>query len=183
MITNFNFPERFRHAHLAKLELPEQIIEKINNWIKNPKNMLIFLGNAGIGKTYTCYAIANYLYEKKKYFRLTNENDFFSSLKKCMANGVNWEIFEELKRLCETEFFFLNDLGSGRPDQITDWQKEQIFNFIDVRYETMLPTIITSNHFVKDLKEIYPERVISRLTASENTLIELNWHDKRQQNQ
>lgn len=180
MITNFNFPDRFKHAHLAKLEFPDHVIEKINNWIKNPKHFLVFLGNAGIGKTYTCHAIANYLLEKKRYFRLTNENDFFSMLKKVMGIPY-WEVFDELKRLCETEFFFFNDMGSGRPDDITDWQKEQVFNFIDVRYETMLPTVITSNHFMKDIKEIYPERVHSRLMASENTVIELNWHDKRQQ--
>lgn len=179
MITNFNFPERFRNAHLSRLELPDDVINKINGWVKNPKNFLIFLGNAGIGKTYTCYAIANYLMEKKKYFRLLNERDFFGHIREIFQRP-GWDSTSEIRRICETEYFMLNDLGSGRPDEITDWQKEQIFNLIDERYESMLPTIITSNHFIADLKNIYHERVISRLTDKENTLIELNWIDKRQ---
>ena len=177
MITNFNFPARFKDAHLSRLEFPEEIINKIFHWVKNPKNFLIFLGNAGIGKTYTCYAIANYFIENKKYFRLMNERDFFGHLKETFKKS--WEPTSEIKRICETEFFMLNDLGSGRPDDITDWQKEQIFNFIDERYESALPTIITSNHFINDLKGIYHERIVDRLCDKENVLIELNMVSKR----
>jgi DNA replication protein DnaC len=179
MITNFNFPTRFMDAKLTGLDFDENTNKTISEWIFKPKNFFVFLSNPGIGKTHACYAMANYLREKNKYFRFMNERDFFGHLKEIMARG--WETTTEIARLCETEFFFFNDLGSGRPEEITPWQQEQIFNLIDQRYEWCLPTIITSNHYFSSLKNLYEPRIISRLKARENTIVEINAADRRQQ--
>lgn len=177
MITNFNYPKTFENAHLAKIDLPNNIVEKINNWIKNPRYFLIFLANPGVGKTFVCHAICKYLQENKKYFRYLNERDFFGSLREIIKQ--DWDYNREIKRLCETEFFLLDDIGSGRPDEITEWQKECIFSFIDTRYLSGLPTVITSNHYLKVIEKIYPERISSRLKDSRNVLIEFKGDDKR----
>lgn len=179
-INNFTYIdniERFKDAHFSKLELPEDVMEKINNYVKKPRGMLLFLGNPGIGKTYMCYCYINYLYEQKKMFRFYNERNFFSALKDEIKK--DWDPIHLVKRICDTEFVFFNDLCSGRPEDLTDWQKEQIFNFIDERYENKKPTIITSNHFTSSLKKMFPERVVSRLSDRTNTIIELISEDKR----
>lgn len=177
MITNFNYPRTFENAHLSRIELSEDILEKINYWIKNPRFFLILLANPGVGKTYICHAICRYLQENKKYFRLLNERDFFSTLRNVIKQ--DWDYNWEINRLCETEFFLLDDICSGRPEDLTEWQKECLFNFIDCRYQTGLPTVITSNHFIPSLAKIFPERIASRLKDSRNVLIEFRGNDKR----
>src|SRR6185295_12791440 len=175
--TYINHVQRFKNAHLAKFDSADWVLEKINNYVKNPIGFLMFFGNPGIGKTYFCYAYINYLYEQKKMFRFYNERDYFSALKDEMKK--DWDPLNLVKRICDTEFVFYNDLASGRPEDVTEWQKEQVFAFIDERYENKKPTIITSNHFLEELGKIFPARLLSRLKDSRNTLIELTDVDKR----
>jgi len=96
-----------------------------------------------------------------------------------LRTGINlgtdpeWEI----KRLCETEYFILDDVGSSQ--NMTEWQKDQLFSFIDHRWASGLPTVVTSNLFLKDIKEIFSKRFVSRLKDKKNNFIEINWIDKR----
>ena len=171
------FNVNYEDACLSKVKLPEEFMIKINSWIKDPKNILWVSGNAGVGKTFLCTAICKYLVEKGKNFRCFSENGFYSLLRSKISQGVDpeWEI----KRLCEVPYFILDDVGSS--ENMTDWQKDQLFSFIDHRWASGLPTVVTSNLFLKDMKEIFSIRFISRIRDKKNNFMEINWIDKRQE--
>lgn len=148
--------------------------EKILNWIKNKQNMLILLGNPGCGKTYIICAIANYMVDVSPEIRLFTEDSFLKKLHYAMSSNEDYHT--ELHRLCESEFLVYDDLGSTGP---TDFRKEVIFELIDKRYGNMLPTIISSNLTKQDMQKLYHPRVISRIFAKENTVIEMSGEDLR----
>jgi DNA replication protein DnaC len=166
--------EEYQHAHLSKIHLPDNYLQVISEWCKTGKNMLLFLGNPGVGKTYFCAAYLNYLIEKKKWFRYMHEKDFFGKLREVINNNHNYEY--EIAKICEAEHLIIDDIGSS---QMTEFQKEALLSLVDHRSQSRKPTVITSNHFIKDLYEKFEPRFCSRLRDHRNTIIELNWIDKR----
>jgi DNA replication protein DnaC len=57
---------------------------------------------------------------------------------------------------------FLDDLGT---ENITDWSREILFRLFDGRVNRKLPTIITTNLKLSELKDRLHERVVSRILA------------------
>ncbi len=166
----------YKDAHLSKVELPADAIEKIYQWWKKPSGIFFFGGNPGCGKTYLLAAMIHDLIEKKQTdLRYFTERDFYSYLRTVIER--NWDYTMEIQRICEARILFLDDIGFC---QSTEFQKECISSLIDERMLQQLPTIITSNLFLEHLAELYHPRVVSRLKAKNNCIVELNWKDKRQ---
>ena len=170
--------DTLRNAHLAKLNLDGTSTEKLSFWVSNPKDFLLYLGNPGCGKTYFCAAMVNYLKEQKKHYIFNFERDFFSVLREEIEKGH--DPIHELEKMGDVPFVIIDDMGSARSDKLSDWQKEMLFNFVDIRAMSRLPTIITSNHYLKSIKENFEPRFYSRLSAKRNMIIELKDEDLRQ---
>ena len=142
--------------------------QKIIEWITNNKNFLVYLGTAGIGKTYFCSAMIPWIHDKVRNYRYWKERDFFSKIRAAMTNEKgDWQ--DSMHYLLDYEFFMYDDLGSIG---INEWRAEIIFNMIDMRYESRLPTIFTSNLTKEELMTSLGKRISSRLFAKENLVIE-----------
>lgn len=168
------FEEEFWDAHLSKVSLPDDVLEKVIAWCKNPKYILFFCSNPGAGKTYLTAAIANDWEEKKFPWRRFDERKLLSHLRSGIGENIDYEY--ELRRLCDSPFFILDDLGTAKQ---TDFQKDSIYDFIDIRWASKKPTIITSNLTIDILGQYFGERFISRMKDSRNTVIEFSDIDKR----
>jgi DNA replication protein DnaC len=175
---NNKFGYDYRDAHLAKIDLPEECVNALKGWVDRDEGILFFAGNPGVGKTYFCAAYANYLKEKNKTVRYFTELSLFGHLREIIQKG--WDHTHEINRLCECDYFILDDLGSARTEN-TPWQTEVLFTFLDNRSASRCPTIITSNYFVDQLKSKSEERFISRLLDKRNVKVQINWKDKRQE--
>lgn len=174
-LKSYGFTHSYHDAHLAKIELPNEWLLKINEWVNQPKKILLFTGNPGIGKTYFCAAFCNFLLEKNFMdFRYFSERELFRLLRSTIQN--DWDYETEIQRLCEAHFLILDDLGSS---QMTDWQKEVLFSLLDHRLGDEKPTIITTNLSISAMKEVFDPRFMSRIQHKENTILEINWRDKR----
>jgi len=171
----YPFGERYRDAHLAKLDQSPENINKIFKWFEEKKDILYLGGNVGTGKTYTAAAIYNRISEKDPYcIRAYKEYTLLAHLRETIER--NWDPVTELERLCESQYFILDDLGSS---QMTDWQKEMLFNLVDSRSNSRKPTIITTNLSSEDIHSIFHERMKSRIFAANNTVIENRGPDRR----
>lgn len=137
--------------------------------------MLVFLGNPGLGKTYLCAAIYNYLYDQNPFKpRYWNERQLLTRVREGM--DMQGDYLGRMKFLIDDHFLILDDLGSSG---INEWRNNTLFEVLDQRYSSGLPTLITSN-LGKD--EIYSQigpRFHSRLFAKENTILEMNGVDLR----
>lgn len=139
-------------------------------YMKNPQNFLVFCGNPGIGKTHMCAAMTGWAISRfGLLFRKWTEYDLLQRIRENIDKG--WDQVNSLKNLLDDKLIFLDDVGS---QAINDWRRDIFFDAIDYRYNSMMPTVLTTNMSRKDFLERYHERVYSRIFATENTIIELH---------
>src|ERR1700674_3231027 len=104
------FKKDYWDASLSKLILPEDTVQIILNWVKNPHDFLIFCGNPGVGKTYFCAAIVKDLLIAKLNFRYFSEISFLSHLRSEIEKDHDFQ--REIDRICDTPFFIMDDIGA-----------------------------------------------------------------------
>jgi DNA replication protein DnaC len=181
-----NFDRRYSGVSMSSVQLPIWAMKNIENYMREPKNMLIFLSKPGIGKTHLCSAMCNWALEKFRYVRYHREYDLLTKLRQGISEGTG-DYLKALEYLTDDDLIMLDDVGSGiNPNKNShrdlEWRREVFFSFLDQRYNSMKPTIITSNFSRRDFTDVFSERVSSRLFASENTIIEIfddSTQDKR----
>lgn len=174
MFDLYEFGNIYNDAHLAKLHQSEENTKTLCDWSKEPKNILFFCGNVGTGKTYFCAAWYNALRETRKNVRAYSEQHFFRELKQMIQ--LDWDPLYRIKIICDAEYVILDDLGSSK---MTEWQKEMLSEFLDLRFASGLPTLITSNLDSKGIREQFTPRFHSRLFSEKNTIVEQNGSDRR----
>ena len=72
--------------------------------------------------------------------------------------------------MIDSKFLIVDDIGSQKK---SDWTEEILFDLIDYRYNSRLPTVFTTNLMMNEFNSIYHERISSRLFAAENTIIKI----------
>lgn len=137
--------------------------------------MMIYHGSAGIGKTYLCAALSEWALTSFRTRRYWKEEDLLRRLRAGISEGKG-DYLINLEAFIDDELIILDDVGSGiNPEKVTyrdlEFRREVFFSFLDYRYNRELPTIITSNFTKEDFKNVYSERIVSRLFAKENTII------------
>lgn len=171
---SYPFHEEYKESRMSEIIQSDDIMDKLLNWFRNPQYIFYFTGNVGTGKTYFVSAIYNEWIEQRKNVRAYTEDDFLSHLK--VGFKDNNDATYEIKRICECDYFILDDMGHCR---MNEWQRDMIFNLIDIRSSMKRPTLITSNLQKKDLLNTYNERMASRVYASRNTIIVSTGPDRR----
>jgi DNA replication protein DnaC len=164
-----NNKPQFDGACLSKLDFSEEVCNKINEWIKKQKGFLTFCSHPGIGKSYLCHAIKNYLTKNDFWVALYKEMNYFNCIRSVISVH-GWDYQNEVQRLCEVDFLILDDIISL---QMTEWQKEVLFSTVDLRYESNKPTVITSNFSINQMSKELGDKFTSRLCQKGNTLIQI----------
>lgn len=135
--------------------------------MKNRKNMLIYCGGVGIGKTYLCAAMMAHALEHFQTSRAWDMNDLLGKIRSTMDSSGDY--LENMKYFIDDDFVIIDDLGNC---EMNPWRKDMISYIIDKRYQSARPTVITSNFSIREFSEIFHPRVSSRLFAKENYVIE-----------
>lgn len=152
-----------------------QNFERMNEYGKG----IILIGNAGTGKTHLASAIANSLMNELIPVKFGTFINLLDNLKKAFRTDK-----DIVSSLTEIPVLIIDDLGK---EKYTDWASQILFQVIDQRYNNELPTIITTNLSVEELKERFGEPITSRLMEmcygialnGENYRYEKMLHDKR----
>lgn len=145
--------------------------------MKKKKNFLLYLGNPGAGKTHLCAALFEWALRNFSSFRYFTEKELQEYLRKIMIEN-GWDTHKELERLFDCDLIFMDDFGKLSH---TEHKETMFFDAIDIRYNSMKPTVLTSNLSIEEFKKIYEPRLCSRLFNNENIIIEsMNDVDYRQ---
>lgn len=184
--------QMFRDACMSQLtDFTAEQAQQVLEWLKNPKYFLILQSSVGIGKTHICAAITNARHDEGRYCYYAHESEWISRLQK--EKEENQHVSEYLNQFCGNEFFIWDDFCaciSGTKNNYQDAEKKiWLENFIDYRYTSALPTIITTNYTLKQIDEVlnpqngfpYIPRTSSRLGDKRNVYIELLGSDKRKE--
>lgn len=152
----------------------------------DPKHILLFHGSPGVGKTFFCSALTEWsfiTFNSKRYYK---EETILRRLRTGINEGKG-DYLINLEYLIDDEFIILDDVGSGiNPKYMSnrdlEFRREVLLSFLDYRYNTQKPTVMTSNFTKKEFLDVYSERIESRLFAKENTIISIFGEglDKRQ---
>ncbi len=130
------------------------------DFAKNPEGWIILLGLTGCGKTHLASAIVNYRYEQGKPALFVVVPDFLDHLRSAFnpESKVSYDrFFESVKT---APLLVLDDFG----EQSTNpWVKEKLYQLINYRYNSRLPTVITTRLSLDEIMNEVDSSISSRL--------------------
>lgn len=171
---------KYQRAHKDRLLIPDDsrgsYHSKIDYLVQNPRSLLL-LGQAGRGKTHFMFALMRALFDNKKAF-LGNTRFFRSTTldTKLVAAFERWKTVDHyIKDLASLDFLFIDDFGLDRE---TSKAERDYYDLIDRRTAFEKITVFSSNLDEKSLKNLFGERIASRLKAC--AIIEFTGPDLRE---
>jgi len=121
-----------------------------------PEGWLVLMGMFGTGKTHLAAAISHYRAAMGDEPIFTVVPDLLDHLRATFSptSSVSYDsVFNQVRN---ARLLILDDLGT---QSATPWAREKLYQILNYRYESRLPTVITTS---ADLKEIDP-RIRSRM--------------------
>lgn len=133
------------------------------------KNFLLLSGASGCGKTHIVAAMMEWIITEFNHYRIWKEYELMKRIREGIDKG--WEPTDTLSRLIDDDLIVVDDLGSQLHNE---WREKMMFELLDIRYNSMKPTIFTTNLDYQGFKSVYGMRITDRLFAKENTYIDLS---------
>ncbi len=127
---------------------------------QKPRDMVLS-GKSGLGKTFLMHAMAARLIERGVPVIVISAWSFLETARKSYFGDG-----EEIREIQESPVLMIDDLGSE--PMMQNITVEQFFQLINERQRRNLPTVISTNLSMEELRTRYTERVISRLSDQRN---------------
>ncbi len=105
-----------------------------------PRGFIVFTGEYGCGKTHLAAAIANAIAQRGNPVQFVIVPDLLDHLRAAFAPGSATPYDQRFDETRTALFLVLDDLGT---ENATPWSREKLFQIVDYRYLSRLPTIIT----------------------------------------
>ncbi|GAA0285877.1 hypothetical protein GCM10010302_25200 [Streptomyces polychromogenes] len=134
---------------------------------------LLIVGTTGTGKTHQAYGAVRSLVSAgvRLRWKATTAADLYAELRPRPGHDGERELLD----LARCPLLIVDDLGAARN---SEWTEEITMRLINRRYNEMLPTLLTTNLGMADLREHIGDRVASRLTEMTDKVI-LDGPDRR----
>ncbi len=139
-----------------KLESLARAFSAAHEFALQPDGWLLFTGAYGCGKTHIAAAIANQRIENDQSAIFVVVPDLLDHLRSTFGPSSEAsydDLFDEVRN---TQVLILDDLGV---QGVTPWAQEKMFQILNHRYNSQLPTVLTTNQRLIDLDQ----RLRSRL--------------------
>ena len=128
----------------------------INFDAKNSKNLL-FMGDAGLGKTHLTMAIVAGVIEKGYLPVYGSADNLFTKAEEEKFSGGGRSTYDTM---LNCDLLVIDDLGT---EMVTSFTRSVLYNLVNTRLLSRKPTIINTNLSMKEIAEKYSERIASRL--------------------
>jgi DNA replication protein DnaC len=157
---NFINYRRRTELSLEQQDNMDQAYRLAFDFAKDPDGWLVFMGVTGCGKTHLAAAIVNYRYEEGKPASFVVVPDFLDHLRSAFNpdSKVSYDqLFESIK---SSPLLVLDDFG----EQSTNpWVKEKLYQLLNHRYNSRLPTVITTRNCLDEIMAEWDSSISSRL--------------------
>lgn len=151
-LTFANLIARGRGAALRDQEQYKRCVEDVRTFAERPEGWIVLSGASGCGKTHIAAAIVNGLLERGEPALFVVVPDLLDHLRSAYQPGGEIGYDELFERVRNAPVLVLDDLGTQAQ---TPWAQEKLFQLINHRFNTRLPTVVTTN--------LPPERIDDRL--------------------
>jgi DNA replication protein DnaC len=135
----------------------ERALDSARSYAERPEGWMVLTGIFGCGKTHLAAAIAHRQQEMGVNVLFVTVPDLLDYLRVTYSPGAPVSFDQRFHRVRNTPLLILDDLGT---ENATSWAKEKLFQIIDYRYVSNLPTVITTPHSI----EAMDARIRTRLT-------------------
>ncbi len=152
--------KRFLKAKLEGIKLPKRILSPVMRFLKDSSKGLFFTGAVGSGKTYLACAIARELTVRGDNYLFQSVPVLLQKIRQTFGKASKEDEYRLIRRYSDVACLILDDLGSEKQ---SDFSLDRLYVIIDYRYSEMMPTIITSNFSLDEMKEKIHDRIASRL--------------------
>jgi DNA replication protein DnaC len=126
----------------------EKAFRAAQMYAENPRGWIVFTGSYGCGKTHLAAAIANFrggVAREPVFVVVPDLLDHLRSTFGPNSNVTYDELFEEVR---SAEMLVLDDLGT---QSATPWAREKLYQILNHRYVTSLPTVITTANAIEEV--------------------------------
>lgn len=148
----------------------------IDSFDSKDTKSLLFTGSTGVGKTFLSSCIADLLIKKGVNVLYQSSAKVTEMLEEFKFNRENSEYDSEtIKELYNTDLLIIDDFGT---EFKTSYTLTALYELINSRLINNKKLIITTNLTVKELKDIYSERLFSRFIG-EFLILEFMGNDIR----
>lgn len=150
-----NFEQTKHNERIFRLA--SRYVEKFDELVQKNQGLL-FWGDVGTGKSYTAACIANALLDRGVPVVMTS----FIKLLEELQRGDETES-GLLSRLEQAKLVIFDDLGAERN---TQYAMEKVYSFVDSRYRSKLPMLLTTNLTIQDMMnetDMQCKRIYDRL--------------------
>lgn len=144
----------------------------------NDRSWLFFHGTVGTGKTRLAAAIGNYRLDRGEPAVFMVVPELLDHLRAAYSpnSEIGYdELFESLKN---TPLLILDELGM---DTATPWARDKLYQLINFRYNTRLPTVITMNAGAEAIDDRLWSRINDRNLTTVCEVIAKDYRTDRQQ--
>jgi DNA replication protein DnaC len=160
----------FKRRNNLPLEQQDNLDEAYRvafDFAKNPEGWLVFMGQTGCGKTHLAAAIVNYRYEAGKPALFVVVPEFLDHLRSTFSpdSKVSYdEVFEIVKT---APLLVLDDFGE---QSTTPWAREKLYQMLNYRYNSRLPTVVTTRYSFDELLGEVDSAISSRLVDGQTSV-------------
>ena len=164
LFASAKIPARYRDKTLDNFEVDKQpaahkvALDYTRTWPKADGESLFLVGPVGTGKSHLARAI---LAEMIRLHKISGLAATVPNLMDDLRPGANDNRRSEQMELLKTvPLLVLDDLGAQKT---TEWVTERLFVIINARYDDLLPTIITSNIYLEELRQLRMGSLVDRI--------------------
>lgn len=172
-IQEARIPPRFREKSLSNFRPTDarhkEIVQFAENFIKTfrvdaPSQRtkgLLLQGKEGTGKTHVAVSILKEILRKGYRGLYWNVPELFLELRRTMSPGADITEGAILDEATEVDLLVLDDLGA---EKASDYVMDRLYVLVNGRYENDLPTLITTNRTLEELRSQIGPRIVSRIS-------------------
>jgi DNA replication protein DnaC len=152
---------RFQKAVAKCHEFCDKYPENPASGHKPDYQNLFFFGSVGTGKSFLSGCVAKVLIDRGYSVIYYTATGFFNAISRFTFDFNNRDGLQMLREdLSNCDLLIIDDLGTERPN---DFTVTQLFSYLNIRHLNEKSTIISTNLSLKDLKDIYSARILSRV--------------------
>ncbi len=155
LIADGRNPETAEHRHRFR-----EALAAARGFAESPSGWLILVGPPGCGKTHLAAAIANARIASGEPALFVVVPDLLDHLRSAYAPDSQVTYDELFEAVRNSPLLILDDFGT---QSATPWAMEKLFQLFNARYNSRLPTVVTTNRSLDD----FDERLRVRLTDTD----------------
>lgn len=114
---------------------------------ERPGGILLIMGLSGVGKTHLAAAIGNYWREQGERPLFIEGMIFLDELRSSYDPSSRKNFNKRFQSVLETDLLIFDDLEAKNN---STWANEKLFQLIDHRYVSRMPTVITTHNDIND---------------------------------